>query len=115
MLPKAARTRNGQAVALRWAFVGFVVPCMTALTFIAVSWLGTGAGQLGRLLHKHQQGTGNSQGDPRRQNHQAGKNHAASMLTTVGYGQVYVGIRLVHHIAHAMLFMTSRKGPDPAL
>jgi len=58
MLPKAARTRNGQAVALRWAFVGFVVPCMTALTFIAVSWLGTGAGQLGRLLHKHQQGTG---------------------------------------------------------
>ncbi|MDM8008554.1 MAG: hypothetical protein QUV05_20645 [Phycisphaerae bacterium] len=43
------------------ASFGFVLPCLAALAVTAMSWLGTGGGQIGRLLMKQQSGaTGSS-------------------------------------------------------
>jgi hypothetical protein len=47
---------------LRAACLGFVVPCLTALVIIGVSWYWTGEGQIGRLLAKRQAGTTGWQG-----------------------------------------------------
>ncbi len=43
--------------AIRWAVIGFLLPCLAALTVIYLSWRWTDGGQLGRLIAKHRGGT----------------------------------------------------------